>query len=293
MSRPKARLSTLVILFIGAGLFTPGPTKALGQDNLTPADIEDLQRQVLKLMSMIQAQKVEIDVLREQLAESQFNANQNEDELSELKEFIEDYHKMGDTFEEYQSHQAEAKATDRKHEIQDARDRHTQIKAERRKRFEAALEVRRERKAEQKRLAQFRAAGFSPIGLDVFASTFSFFYNTSDTTRSRIAWRSGFGHYLRLYPNHDIDFSNMTISGSVLNAFDETRNIGIAITFFDEFGTQVGHEIIQVDNARPDVPYPFTAELKMALNRPFETSSTYVLYADPIDLASKPAPTSP
>jgi hypothetical protein len=45
----------------------------------------------------------------------------------------------------------------------------------------------------------------------------------------------------------------------------------------------VGHETIQVANARPDVPYPFTAEVKMALNRPFDSSSAYVLYADPIE----------
>lgn len=75
----------------------------------------------------------------------------------------------------------------------------------------------------------------------------------------------------------------MTISGSVLNAAEEMRNIGIAVTFFDENGNQVGGEIIQINNARPDVPYPFTATIEMALNRPFDSSSTYVLYADPVE----------
>ena len=50
----------------------------------------------------------------------------------------------------------------------------------------------------------------------------------------------------------------------------------------------MGGEIVQVNNARPDVPYPFTATLEMALDRPFSSSSTNVLYADP---AGEPAET--
>jgi hypothetical protein len=75
----------------------------------------------------------------------------------------------------------------------------------------------------------------------------------------------------------------MTISGSVLNAAPEARNIGVAITFFDESGNQVGSEIVQINNARPDVPYPFTSTVQMALCRAFSSSSTYVLYADPVE----------
>ena len=89
----------------------------------------------------------------------------------------------------------------------------------------------------------------------------------------------------------------MTISGSVLNAADEVRNVGVAITFFDENGNQVGSETIQINNARPNVPYPFTSTLTMALNRPFSSSTTYVLYADsaegdaPLPDPSKPSTT--
>ena len=50
-----------------------------------------------------------------------------------------------------------------------------------------------------------------------------------------------------------------------------------------QLGAQVGGEIVRINNARPDVPYPFTATLDMALNGPFDSSSTYVLYADPIE----------
>jgi hypothetical protein len=37
-------------------------------------------------------------------------------------------------------------------------------------------------------------------------------------------------------------------------------------------------------SARPDVPYPFTSKIDMALNRAFDSSSIYVLYADPVQL---------
>ena len=80
-----------------------------------------------------------------------------------------------------------------------------------------------------------------------------------------------------------IDYSQMTISGSILNAADELRDIGVAITFFDDNGNQVGHEIVQIKNARPNVPYPFTSRIDMALNRAFTSTSTYVLFADPAE----------
>jgi hypothetical protein len=105
-------------------------------------------------------------------------------------------------------------------------------------------------------------------------------YETNDSERQEVNYHPHFGWYENTITSTDIDFSKMTISGSVLNASDELRNIGVAITFFDEFGNQVGHEMVQIRNARPDVPYPFTSVIDMALNREFDSVSTYVLYAD-------------
>ena len=159
-----------------------------------------------------------------------------------------------------------------------------QERAARRERFEAAREQRQAERAEQERLRRYRDAGFSSIGLDVFAGRTAFYYNTIETNPVRIDWDPLIGEYYRPYgPRTRIDFSAMTVSGSVLNAAEAVRNIGIAVTFFDENGNQVGGEIIQINNARPDVPYPFTAKVEMALDRPFDSSSTYVLYADPIE----------
>ena len=113
----------------------------------------------------------------------------------------------------------------------------------------------------------------------------AFYYNTKDTsTGAQYDYDSLIGDYLRPgFPNSEIDYSKMTISGSILNASDIVRNIGVAITFFDDSGNQVGHETVEIRNARPDVPYPFTSKIEMALNRPFALSSTYVLYADAVE----------
>ena len=139
------------------------------------------------------------------------------------------------------------------------------------------------RDAQMARLSRYRRNGFAPLGLDVYSGKWAYFYETTDITRSRIAYQPGIGNYLRLYQDKKIDYSKMTISGSIINGSDQVRNVGVAITFFDEHGNQVGQETVQVNNARPDVPYPFTSKIDMALDRPFDSSSTYVLYADPIE----------
>jgi hypothetical protein len=68
-----------------------------------------------------------------------------------------------------------------------------------------------------------------------------------------------------------------------MSAAEDVRNIGIALVFFDAAGNQVGHETVQVENARPEVPYPFTSTIGMASDRPFASSSQYVLYSDPVE----------
>ena len=47
---------------------------------------------------------------------------------------------------------------------------------------------------------------------------------------------------------------------------------------------------IQINNARPTAPDPLTSTLTMALNRPFSSSTTYVLYADSAEEEAPPPP---
>jgi len=283
MSRHLSRtaaLSLALAALLAAGLAAPAQDGQNAQPQRHPNPLEP---QLKALQNTIDAQRIEIDVLRAELAERQLAANEAQRELAELQKFIEDYQKLGEAFDQYEGLKETAQQEARQQQVSEARARYEQIKAERRERYERARAARQQQRAEDDRLKAYRDAGFTALGLDVYASNFSYYYSTTDATQTRLDYRTGFGHYLRYYPNYEIDYTVMTISGSVLNSGSQTRNIGVAFTFFDEYGTQVGHETIQVANARPDVPYPFTAEVKMALNRPFDSSSAYVLYADPIE----------
>ena len=131
----------------------------------------------------------------------------------------------------------------------------------------AAVDERsKQKETEQEKEARYRGAGLAPIGLDVYAGRMAYYYRGKDQLGFDIDYDplSGF-RYPRPYTWSEIDYSSMTLSGSVVNASDEVRNVGVAVVFFDENGSQVGGQIVQINNARKDVPYPFTATVSMAL----------------------------
>lgn len=236
-----------------------------------------------ELLEQIAIMQAQMQDLRLQLAQANLERNEAIRQLDELQIFIEDHDQLGSAYKEYRGVKEIAEREARQRELEIRRAEYERERAARKARYNQARAERMAERAEEQRMAGYDKAGFAGVGLDVYTSRMSYYYFTSDTTRRRIDWEDDIGHYLRLYPSSQIDFSKMTISGSIINAADTTRNVGIAIIFFDERDTQVGHQIVQINNARPDVPYPFTSEVQMALNRPFTSSSTYVLYADPID----------
>jgi hypothetical protein len=235
-----------------------------------------------------------LDVKRMELAEIQLEVLETRRELQELRQFIRDNETLGRDFEQYRAVKAVAERDARRRQAVEARERRAIEKADRAAQVQAARAQREKGQAEFNRLTRYREAGFSALGFDVYLADISFNYSATDGgAPARIDWDFRMGHYVRLYPfaaGRAIDFTEMTISGSVLNASQEVRNIGVAVAFFDENGSQVGGEIIQINNARPDVPYPFTSAIAMALNRAFTSASTYVLYADPVEA---PGPGSP
>lgn len=234
------------------------------------------------LINQIDELNLEILELRQAAADAQLRAARAEQQLSELQQFIADNDQYGRDFEEYERVKAIAEQEARQRELERIRAQRAAAEAEKRERMREARAERDRRREQQELERTYREAGFTHLGQAVLLNRMSYNYQTTDQTRSRVDYEPGIGHYERLYPNQGIDFSTMTISGSVLNAAPEVRNIGVAITFFDRRGNQVGHEIVQIRNARPDVPYPFTSTIDMALDRPFATSSQYVLYADPV-----------
>jgi hypothetical protein len=235
-----------------------------------------------------------VEAQRQELAQARLEAAEAWRKLDELREFIRDNEQLGRDFGQYRAVKAVAEREARMARAQAARQRReAEREAQQRKREEARAE-RDKAQDESERLKGYHDQGFMSLGFDVFLANMAFNYPTvNGGPPARLDWDFRLGHYLRFYPRtlgwgRQIDFSTMTISGSVLNASNETRNIGIAVTFFDERGSQVGGEIVQINNARPDVPYPFTTTISMALNRAFSSATAYVLYGDPVELAATP-----
>lgn len=248
-----------------------------------PPDL-DARSSRAELWSELLESAVEAARLREELARSQADLSIIRKELDELRQFIFDHEEFGSDYDEYQR-------------IKEVAERETRRRAAgiRRKQLDDEREAQRKgRNAEQQQrsqeeLARIRAeryqqAGFTPIGLDVFTGRSSYFYAPEDSSQPPLVYkpyRLGI-KYANPTTSQDIDYTQMTISGSILNAAADIRSIGVAITFFDEHSNQIGAEIVQLENARPNVPYPFTAKLQMALNRPFASHASYVLYSDPV-----------
>ena len=269
MRLTAAPLTALLILTLAAAGNAPPPTATPTRDPLR------------LLLEEIDALEAEVLALRSELAQATLETARARSELLELQRFIEDHHELGTAFAEYR---AIKEITHRETQLRLAdavRQRRESRRAERIRRTEEARAQRAGKDAEAQRLARYRSAGLSAVGLDVYVGRTSFFYRTLDRTVYDIEYDPLLGiRYLEPFYSSEIDYSSMTISGTVVNGSGRLRNIGVAITFFDESGTQVGGEIIQINNARPDVPYPFTTTLRMALNRPYSSSSSYVLYAD-------------
>ncbi len=266
------------------GWLWPGPAPALAQpppETEAAAADEDVDPQ-RRLLDKVARLTAELTHLRLELAEARLEARETKDDLAELRQFVRDHREYGDDFARYREMKVIAEREARRRVSEANRTTRDAERAARRLRSREIREQRTREEAEGQRLDRYRQAGFSSLGLDVFVSRMAYSYETRETNPARVDYDPFIGLYYRPGgPTVRLDFGRMTISGSVLNAKAEVYNIGVAITFFDEVGNQVGGEIVQIDNARPDVPYPFTASLSMALDRPFISSSTYVLYADP------------
>ncbi|MHC4415130.1 MAG: hypothetical protein ACYS0G_07595 [Planctomycetota bacterium] len=256
-------------------------TPAEPRPQSAPEEREEPRDPLALLLAEIDALQQEIETLRRELAEARLAAAESERELEELRQFVQDHRELGRDFEQYTSIKAIAEREARRRRVEEMRRQREADRVERAERLRNGRSQRAGEEAEAQRRQLYRQAGFTSVGLDVYVGQMAYFYQAEDKVPFRFDYELGLGHYLRFYrPHREIDFSSMTISGTALNAAETVRNIGIAVTFFDEGGNQVGGEIVQINNARPDVPYPFTATLEMALDRPFSSSSTYVLYAD-------------
>ena len=234
------------------------------------------------LWRRLREQTVELMNLQRDLAKSNLALAGLQKEFDDLKQFIIDHDTYGSDFTAYSKVVEETRRQARAAAVREKRARDEERK---KKREEARRRLDESRKKTDLE-ALYDEKGFAPVGQDVYTSRSAFFYAPYEGEDGKtIQYRpTRFGGIkaVSVPENREVDYSSMTISGSVLNGTDQIRNIGVAFTFFDENGNQVGAEIVEIQNARPNIPYPYTRTIDMALNRPFSSHSTYVLYADQV-----------
>lgn len=280
----RSMYSVLVVSMLFGGT----PT-ALAQESDPPdAPPQETQttdsrnRLINELMEEIAAIKKELLEVRGELARAKLTANETARELEELRQFIKDNREYGDDFDQYKTIRDIRNSEAKQRQAELARQRRDETRAQRQAAREVTSARQAAEQAEKAKVEQYRKAGFNPLGLDVYLGRTGFFYHLKRSIRSHVEYEPIIGDFLEPVEIAYIDFSVMTISGTVLNASNQMRNLGIAIAFFDERGNQVGAETIQINNARPNIPYPFTSSIDMALDRPFASSTSWVLYADPV-----------
>jgi hypothetical protein len=237
--------------------------------------------------------ETELRALRLRLADLELRVAQQAAQLHEMQAFVLDHDRYGTDYTQYRTVRRQAE--------EEARRRAALERRGRRELARQQQEQEQARKAEQSRIVTtgqdlkktLREMNFGLIGQHVWASRSAYAYGRIDHPDEHITYNpSPFGRNRVTSEHHtELDWKTMTISGSVLNAADETRNIGIAFAFFDEHGNQVGAETVVVNNARTGVPYPFTQILKMAATKPFASSTSWVLFSDPITPAQVGAAT--
>lgn len=309
MSTRPAREFAVLVLAVLCAAFWRGPT-AMAQDEPVPpmpaeearADAESPKPEEVKVLTIEDMLRVEIErlqaenqSLREKLARAQLDGSQAARERDELRQFLADHQQLGENFEKYQGMLALKEDEARRQRAEEYREKLRQRDEERKARIEAAKAERDLRDQRQADIRKYERGGFYHVGNDVFVSAMAYLYkkeNVPDTSYRfapliRFDGTFFFTRYWQIDYDEEIDYTTMTISGSVLNASPESRNIGVAITFYDQYGNQVGGKSVEIENARKDAPYPFTATLDMALDRPFRSYRIIVLYADPVDSAPK------
>ena len=247
------------------------------------------------LFPALVAREAEARLLRTRLADLQVQLASLEARMAEMQDFVLDHDRYGTDFSQYRSvrHLAE----------QEAR---RKAALERKARRDLARKQAQDAKAQRDTAAQIASPGkdmqttlrdqnFGLIGQDVWSGRSAYAYAKIDRPGETITWNpSPFGGTrVTTESRTEIDWSVMTISGSVVNAAADTRNIGIAFAFFDEYGNQVGAETVVVNNARTGVPYPFTQKLAMAATKPFASSTSWVLFSDPITPPAQAQGTTP
>ncbi|MDP7029639.1 MAG: hypothetical protein QF733_05395 [Phycisphaerales bacterium] len=297
-------LTLACALTAAAGTTTPEPADdVMSREMLENIAGQRLQNEGLgpdslpnTLFQAVHERTMELIQLRHQMQAIEREFQQLQEQFAALQQFVTDHDQLGQDYQSYQAVLEETrKLTAAQQELKRQRDR-----AERDRKREEARQKRAQASAAQKQAKaatqRLQNLGFSMIGQEVWLSRSAYAYASTNVAEQHVYFQptptGELAPVTTTENRSEIDYTRMTISGSLLNGAATTRNIGVAFVFRDAHGNQIGQETVVIENARPDVPYPFTGELVMASDQPFASHTSWVLFADaapPATISSPPS----
>ncbi len=236
------------------------------------------------LFPILRERTIDAIQLRHRLQAMEQEFQHLQTQLRALQEFVEDHAQLGPDYQSYRAVIEETrKLTASQQNLkrqQERAERDRKREEARIKREQAAAKVKQAKAATQR----LQKLGFSTIGQDVWLSRSAYAYASTSVSEQMVYFQptatGELAPVTTIENRSEIDYTRMTISGSLLNGASDTRNVGVAFVFRDAHGNQIGQETVVIENARPDVPYPFTGELIMASDQPFASHTSWVLFAD-------------
>ncbi len=253
------------------------------QAGAPPSSAQELEEMLNQLIS-------ERSALQQEVAKAQLDLSAALRRITELEQFIKDHDQYGVDFEKYLFYRERIEKEERAKRAADARAKREDAERkarEAREQKKAQRDVGKARDADlQARVDAIEKAGFTIIGDAVGIGQLTTFYQT--TSKEEIQYIPSIDFW---YVDRDkvVDYTHLRISGSIIQAERDTRDMSVAVVFYNRRGGQIGQTTVRIDGARPGVPYPFTANIDMADNAPFATFTSYVMYFEP-SLPNTPDP---
>lgn len=269
-------ISVLFFVLVGSGVSLA--IQDVGDTSKSVVEKQTMERLITQNGELL----AEIRLLREEIARINLSLAKSEKERADLQQFIADHDAYGTAFEQYtyfrektineerllKAAQAKAKRDAQKRRMQELREQRNN------NRVIETDEKEKQREIEN-RNSMLKQAGFTQISDEVYVGQMGYAYKT--TKHKDIRYSPALEMYY-LDEDEEIDYNKMTLSGSIIHAGELDHDLSIAIAFYDAKNNQIGQTTIQIDGAKPGVPYPFTSEVLMADNRAFRSYAAWILY---------------
>ncbi len=202
-------------------------------------------------------------------------------ERDELSDFIHDHETYADNYNQYTFFREKAEREERARQAAEAKARRDEEKLRQQQEREERVKQRGSANSAgddeglARRVDILKRAGYTRVGDRVFVGEMGYSYKTETQEQVRYSPIIDFWYVDR---DEKVLYNELTVSGSIVHAGNEERNISVALAFFDAGGAQIGTTTVRIDGAKPGTPYPFTSVVAMASNRAFKRYSSWVLY---------------